>query len=361
VKYHESRGGQAPATPQDFAVAPYLHPQLRRQLAADRQPIERVIVGKVSLRNAIRRHNSLDVEVEFKANLVMRDGAGPQRNLLIQQFVFRRPLGVVTRAPEAVLALGCPACGTRQEPEADGRCRQCGQVVGNGAMDWQVIATRTGQLRPVTEPVGQGGGVEVGTDLPTVIDPMLAAGERHLSTLDPSFDWEVFRHRVATIFMKLQEGWTRRDEGILRPYELDHVFDTHRIWLERYREQGVRNVLDDVQIDEMQPVKVEGDAWYDSITMRIFASMIDYNVRDDGSLISGDRTKRKAFSEYFTLIRRASRHGRASADPLKCPQCGAPLDRISQLGICGYCDSRITTGEFDWVLAEITQDEEYGG
>ena len=28
-----------------------------------------------------------------------------------------------------------------------------------------------------------------------------------------------------------------------------------------------------------------------------------------------------------------------------------PLDRISQAGICGYCDSKITSGRFDWVLA----------
>ena len=29
--------------------------------------------------------------------------------------------------------------------------------------------------------------------------------------------------------------------------------------------------------------------------------------------------------------------------------------------MCGYCESRITTGEYDWVLSGIEQDEAYTG
>jgi hypothetical protein len=40
---------------------------------------------------------------------------------------------------------------------------------------------------------------------------------------------------------------------------------------------------------------------------------------------------------------------------LKFPQCGAGLDKVNQLGICGYCNNRIRSGEFDWVVAMIVQ------
>jgi hypothetical protein len=30
-------------------------------------------------------------------------------------------------------------------------------------------------------------------------------------------------------------------------------------------------------------------------------------------------------------------------------------------GVCGYCDAKITTGAFDWVLSRIEQDESYVG
>ncbi|MCA8911893.1 MAG: Tim44 domain-containing protein, partial [Planctomycetes bacterium] len=178
---------------------------------------------------------------------------------------------------------------------------------------------------------------------------------------DPEFNIPDFTARVQTIFLKLQEGWTKRDESILRPFELDHVFDTHRIWLERYREEGVINVLKDIKIEYIKPVKIEHDAWFDSITVRIRASMLDYKEDERGRHLSGGMKKRKVFTEYHTLVRRAKEGPRKAPEPLKCPQCGAPLDRVSQLGVCGYCDTRITTGEFDWVLALITQDEEYAG
>jgi hypothetical protein len=29
--------------------------------------------------------------------------------------------------------------------------------------------------------------------------------------------------------------------------------------------------------------------------------------------------------------------------------------------VCGYCDAKNSTGQFDWVLAGIDQDEAYGG
>ena len=30
-------------------------------------------------------------------------------------------------------------------------------------------------------------------------------------------------------------------------------------------------------------------------------------------------------------------------------------------GQCGYCSSRVTTGDFDWVLSRIEQDDSYTG
>ena len=45
----------------------------------------------------------------------------------------------------------------------------------------------------------------------------------------------------------------------------------------------------------------------------------------------------------------------------KCPNCGAPADKMGQSGVCEYCGSKITDGNFSWVLFSITQDEVYEG
>jgi len=51
--------------------------------------------------------------------------------------------------------------------------------------------------------------------------------------------------------------------------------------------------------------------------------------------------------------------GPARAD-LNCPNCGAAL-KINAAGVCEYCSGKITSGDFDWVLSKIEQDESYAG
>jgi len=43
-----------------------------------------------------------------------------------------------------------------------------------------------------------------------------------------------------------------------------------------------------------------------------------------------------------------------------CPSCGAPL-QIEMAGNCVYCRAKVTSGDFDWVLSKIEQDDSYQG
>ena len=43
-----------------------------------------------------------------------------------------------------------------------------------------------------------------------------------------------------------------------------------------------------------------------------------------------------------------------------CPNCGALL-KINMAGVCEYCNGKLSSGAFDWVLSRIEQDEAYTG
>jgi hypothetical protein len=75
--------------------------------------------------------------------------------------------------------------------------------------------------------------------------------------------------------------------------------------------------------------------------------------------LRGNRSRERPYSEYWTLIRGAATRGKARTDPA-CPNCGAPL-KIGMAGNCEYCHAKVVTGDFDWVLSRIEQDEAYGG
>jgi hypothetical protein len=128
----------------------------------------------------------------------------------------------------------------------------------------------------------------------------------------------------------------------------------------RYREAGLRNRAADVRLVRTQVVKITLDAWYEAVTVRMWGAMKDWTEGADGRVVAGSRDQDRRFSEYWTFLRGVGT-GAASGDPAHCPSCGAPLDRVNAAGVCGYCDTVITTGRFDWVLSRIDQAEDYRG
>lgn len=356
VKYQEWAGSRG----QNKAVEPYLSEQVRAK-GASGPAVAGVLVEALEIEGVFVTPEYSIVDVKFKATLMLAE-KGPRARIMRDDGVrFIRSIKALTPAPEKVLRLGCPQCGSPEEPKANGQCPSCGATNARGEVSWIVADVIGEALNFEPEKLGQGGGAETGTHLPTRFDFDLNAGVRQLSMRDPTFSLPQFLHRVGYIFHEIQAGWSELNEARLRPYETDTVFDAHRYWLMHYRDQGVRNVLANVQIETMRVAKIDHDAWFDAITVRIFASMIDYEVDAKGSVLCGNTRVPRRFSEYWTLVRRSDKQQRPPQSAPACPSCGAPLDKINQSGVCGYCNSHVTLGEFDWVLALIEQDETYEG
>jgi predicted lipid-binding transport protein (Tim44 family) len=176
---------------------------------------------------------------------------------------------------------------------------------------------------------------------------------------DPAFNWDVFQHRVGHIFGQLQIGWSGRNAAAIRPYISDNLFQSMLYWIELYQTNQCRNVNEGARILRIDLANVLSDATYDAVTVRVFATGLDYTIGDDGRMLSGSRDKPRTYSEYWTLIRGVNRKGTSKGDSC-CPNCGADLN-IGQAGNCAYCNVKVTTGDFDWVLSRIEQDESYSG
>lgn len=357
TKMQESRGGN----PEASAVAPYLAPELRANLRKEAVRVSNVVVGALSIVSVSADGDRQRIGVRIKANVLETSGGNATRKLIEQRLVFVRPRGVTTAAPEKTLSLGCPQCGSPEEPRQDGKCPSCGTVTARGQMQWQVKQVETLRYQSVLEPLVTSGGVEEGTGAPTVVAPDLQPALRQLKMRDGAFTLEALTNRARHMFMEIQAGWSEVNEARLRPYETDTLFDAHRYWLTRFKEEGKRNVLEDVKIERMQLAKIEHDAFFDAVTLRIYAGMKDWYKDKTGRVIGGNPKQTRRFSEYWTLVRRVEAAGKASGDPSKCPNCGAPLDKVNMAGVCEYCGGKVISGAFDWVLAIITQDEEYAG
>ena len=320
------------------------------------------IVGAARILSQVRVQGQVRLALTLETNFTEIGPDGPRRVYTKERWTFVRKVGVLSPGPTAVgdQRLGCPNCGQSGEVGADGRCPYCDKIVNQGDYGWVVGAIQV-QERDTLLPLGLGQQApERGTNSPTRRHPQLAQRWRTFRTRYRDFEESLFQARVREIFLALQQAWSDQDWSKARPYETDSLYQTHRYWIEAYQSQGAVNQLSQIECQSIEVSNLESDAYFDAITVRIFASMIDVTRdRQSGKVLGGDPHHPRVFSEYWTFIRKLGYQPGASKEAGTCPSCGGPLDRVNQAGQCEYCGSLITKGDFDWVLAQIEQDESY--
>jgi ribosomal protein L37AE/L43A len=343
------------------ALAPYVSEGSREALLR-REParvkIHSVVLGSVQVQQ-VKIAERVRVDITFESNYTAELPGGPQGYYVREAWTLSRGLDVRSRPPDSVLAFQCPACGAPYRRGDAGACAHCGKQVEGGQFDWSIVQVR--QIAQANRPPALGGDApEVGTELPSVIDPDLKQQQAALLREDPAATVANILDRLQIIYIELNAAWTARDLRPVRPHVSDALYNYLAYWIDAYRNQGLTNVLKDMSISRAQVVKLTRDRHFDAVTVRFWASGLDYTVDRNGRRFGGSSTSKRAYSEYWTLIRGATVRG-APRDPAACPSCGAPLDRVSMAGNCEYCGAHLTRGEFDWVLSKIEQDESYTG
>ncbi len=368
-----AKAHQARSNPRDLeALSPYLSEAVRNHLAQRRPvgaPVSGVVIGALRVLGVAIPSTApspqgtppprVAVDLEIESNMTVGMSGAEHAHYVMERWRLERDAGVRSQPPEKVRSLGCPNCGAPFEPDTNGRCGYCGQVVSGGHFDWNVesiVLVRLEERPPALTANVQ----EVGTDWPTIFHPALNARWAELVREDPAVTQEALNARLTLIYNELNAAWSRRDLGGARPYVSDGLFDYLQYWVTAYGKQGLRNVLEGMRIVEWKTVKIVRDRYYDSLSVRLWGSGRDYTVRQaTGDVVSGNPRNDRFYSEYWTLVRGAGVKGAPRADK-SCPNCGAPLD-VNMAGRCEHCGAKITSGDFDWVLSKIEQDDSYTG
>ena len=340
--------------------APYLSPAARASLGRMGAGwVGGIVIGSFKIADVRGLESpNVVVTVDFEANYTEMGAETMKRWYVRERWLLERGRDVLSPTPEHAKAEHCPKCGAALQTRTDGSCGYCGTKITNGGFDWYVrsIETRERSERP---PTLLGHAPEQGTDLWTVFQPGLAQKWAAFQQQHTEFDAAAFEQRVRLIASELQAAWTSHEWERARAYETDALFQMHRYWIDEYKRQRLRNVVDGFNVTAVEIAKVSSDAFFDAITVRIHANGRDYTVDESSRVVSGSKTSVRSWTEYWTLIRgRAAK--RAITTTRACPNCGAEL-KVSETGICAYCGGKITSGDFDWVLSRIEQDESYRG
>ena len=346
------------------AVAPYVSDRARTELAqrAAAGAVQQVVVGSLRVENVkvpspVADDSFVQIVVSYEANVATAE----HTYYSVESWWFKRAANRHSKPPSAAHTFPCPNCGAPWKAAAMGTqvCSNCGQTVDNGRFDWVVDSLSVEEIdeRPptVTQEVA-----ERGTDLPTVQTSDLSDRMGELSTADPNVTEASLEARLTTIYGELNRAWSDNNLAPARPFVSDALYDYLQYWIDTYKRQTLRNQLTNMRITRSMLAKVERDKWYDAVTIRLWGTGLDYVINtDSGRVLRGSKHSERPYSEYWTLIRAAGKQGKPQTSAT-CNNCGAPL-RITMGGDCEHCGAHVTSGEFDWVLSKIEQDDTYNG
>lgn len=197
--------------------------------------------------------------------------------------------------------------------------------------------------------------------------PLLAqhralASAAPLRERDPGFDEARFLARAGSAFRKAQSAWCAQKLETLRPFVSDAVLERFSLQIAQQREEGWRQGMQSLRVGAIALQHVESGRLFDTITVRIPFECDIHRLRlDSGARIANSELPRREFEECWSFVRRRGAHTKTSAGLIEgqCPNCGAPLEMNQSLH-CASCQCLVRSGEFDWVLTEITQASEWG-
>jgi len=182
-----------------------------------------------------------------------------------------------------------------------------------------------------------------------------------LQQRDPSFSTPAFLQRAQMAFEKIQAAWSQQDFTTVRSFISDGIYERFSLQTGMQQAAGFRNVMDQVQILNSNVLALYSTTQFDTIHIRIQASATDYHADlKSGRRISGTEHS-GPFVEIWSFCRRlgvqtlSAKQGGIEGH---CPRCGAPL-KITDRAQCQNCGAQVNSGEYDWVLSEITQESEW--
>ncbi len=263
-----------------------------------------------------------------------------------ERWTFTRSATARTPVGGGVTAARCPACGAELQLNLDGSCAHCRASVTNGTVDWVVAGVQDAPF------MGYAADPALGVAAPTV-----AEGIASLRTVDQGFALDGFQSRVKAAFLTLQDAWCRQNLDAGRAFLSPGAYFSWRAQIETLAAEGRRNVMENVCVHSVEPVRVVHGRVFDDLTVRISAAAADYEIDRDGKLVFGDRAVRP-FTEDWTFQRSVGVATMQKPGTLEntCPGCGAPVS-LNQIGECRYCKAAVTSGKFDWVVSRIEQNE----
>jgi hypothetical protein len=187
---------------------------------------------------------------------------------------------------------------------------------------------------------------------------------RQLADRDPQIAEPAFTAEVAKIVLAVQQAWNGGDMRSARRLLSDGVYNRFTALIAINRARGIRNMTGESTIERPTIISVERDTFFDTIHVRVAGRARDADVPAVADAAQQQKLLGKAklakYVEVWSFLRRPGAQTKAGQTIIegRCPNCGAQQP-VGDVVECPFCHALVNSGEYGWVLAEITQASEW--
>ncbi len=194
--------------------------------------------------------------------------------------------------------------------------------------------------------------------LPTGKPTQKVKGYEQFILNNPTFDEFKFKEKVQTAFIQIQDAWQQQNLGKVRKFISDGVYQRFNTQFKMMKLLKQKNTIDKLTVKNIYIDKIETDGKIDIIHTAVHASIVDRFVSEAYPQLNSGGSEE--FVEYWSFIKKRGVQEANMFNSQNCPKCGAQLSQnAGDVSKCEYCGAITNLGDYDWVLSEITQADDY--
>lgn len=121
----------------------------------------------------------------------------------------------------------------------------------------------------------------------------------------PSVNQDIIINLARNTFLDIQKAFSEQNLSKVRNLMTDRMYNYLEGQIKELKDRGLRNIIEDIKINDIQIVHVEEEKDYKVVVIEIDAWAIDYVVDRYGNIVEGDSKNPTNFKEYWAFVGKA--------------------------------------------------------
>jgi len=178
---------------------------------------------------------------------------------------------------------------------------------------------------------------------------------------DKYFSEALIKSRVEQAFFIIKQAYSSHNTRPATAFLSDGLAESMQILFQIQKHRQRQSTIENLNLRACELVGMEADKHFETLHFKLDSSASFSTLdKSSGSNKISSHAALTLHTEYWTFVRLPGTQTRSTPGLIEgyCPNCGNTLN-LSQFALCESCGSLVGSGEYDWILAKITSENQW--